>query len=287
MALAACFVVFLGVLTVPPAAVQPSKAPPIKKAVQEHTHVEITPQQQLKERKALFEPWLEAAEEVCNRTEDTEAQEVLSYLKENGRIISMTGEYSFILGDSPTEKMFFVAPMLPEDVRWGPVWMQRAQTSASVMFSPTDNMIVLKERAIGPLWKGILLLHETHHVVTFTREHYDAEDPDVYCAKERDTHAFENRLLAKIGGKTYALAKQQAKTLFNLRFEGENLLFDIPQTKIAAMDDAFGPSASEDEEASRTGAILIDVAFDALDEKYDPSKAATQKVTFLRRMYGK
>ncbi len=243
----------------------------------------------LQERKEIFRSWLEGAEYVCAQTKNVKAQEVLDLLKQKGTVVDLMGESNFTFESKPVEDMFFIVPMLQHDVGFGPTWQKRAAIGASAMFDPNANMVIVKDRKIGRVWKGLLLLHEGDHVLTFGRERYDHSNTRIYCEKERDTHAFENELLVALGGKAYKeIVRKEAVTLFRLRFSGDDLQFEIPDQPVRSLEDIFGPPESEDEEATRKAAVLVDIAFEAIDTKYGRGeKAEEAKTSFMQSVYKK
>lgn len=263
-----------------------------------------------------FNQFMSAAQLVCDKTKDKEADHMLAFLK----------KHSAYSPDLPAEMPSFNKQSLPafnvyalepgDQQEWAQSYLSDPYATAN--FHPAKQSMILRYAdQYSPLWLGIMVLHETRHAYTYLAKHPDwaaswAEtgnvDLQIFCYDEAETHVFHGRLFREIGGKAYedllaevipkleATAPAPLKEVFNqtsqtgVPKEYPNLTFVYPtraeiEPLKLRLDAIFGPAESEREWFSRISLFAIDVNF-VLADKYakDPLDA---KAFYLACQYGK
>jgi hypothetical protein len=249
-----------------------------------------------KKRIEIVNEWMDLAGRVAARTGDAEALQVISFFQQNV-IIGRPGESlpqdgAKVIGVQNatwTEKSFSIVPLISGDESIAPVWKDHMEGAAGASFSPAGRVMVIKSHAqFSDLWKGMLLLHEGHHARSFLTKRYDYQDLHTYCEKERDTHAFQNRVISRLGGDPYydVLAAEVAFIEEANRLEGSKPPAGwLPHgSGKHTLDSVFGPPLSLEEQSVRAAHFVIHAHFELIDRhnKVDPSE---MKTAFMNCMY--
>lgn len=243
-------------------------------------------------RKERRDWWFKATEKVANTTGDKEARELVTFLQNNSVLVEPYGDQGRTVETSKnSDKWFMFVPLMPGDENAGSSWaMMINSPNVGASFHPGTGVLTVRSEVISDLWAGIALLHEVKHVRDFINEGYNWQDNMTYCRKERDTHEFENRLIAKLGGNAYrnwlamevdgmATASREAK--LNV---GESILLGEKYPK--ELDEIFGVPRSEFERAFRATHCDIAANFQLID-KYWRGDKEEQKAVILFKLYRK
>ena len=246
-----------------------------------------------KSREGYRDEWFAAAQKVADQTGDPQALEIIRFLKENSVLAEpRINGYIKILEKPRGPNWCVLVPFTEKDVAMGGIWATRSSgsaTHAAASFMPDSRIIVIKSQVpCSEIWKGLLLLHEGNHAYCYIHERYDWQNDVVFSEKERDTHEFENRITAKIGGKAYDdfLEKliveivEETKKASKIT-EGR---FIVHRTReYPELDEIFGTPESELERAYRATGVWIHAYFLIFDRTF--VDAGTEKALFLRLLY--
>lgn len=246
-------------------------------------------------------PWLEAARVIAERSQDRQAQLIVSFLK--GRLVigepvnSANGHIAAkVLWAAEGPIVVWMIPMLPEDMKLGESWQRYAESkSVGAGYDPETSWIILRSEPMSPVWKGIVLLHEAEHARAYTSEHYDWQDAKTFCYKERDTHILQNRLMGKIGGATYRKIIDAEIDRMRRKIAEKNLpigtAFPNREKYYPDLDrmDVFGPALSDLERDMRGTHVWIHAIFDWIDLDLPGTveDKEDRKALFLKTIYRK
>lgn len=235
--------------------------------------------------------WRNAAQYVADTTHDADAKRVMDYLLTSvGFGLPGTNSVTVIRVPQNAKSRLLLVPILQEDERLDPGLKQINRSEDTVaMFRPSDNVIVIRSERMSTVWKGLLLLHETKHAMSYAQKPYDSNDLKQLCNEERAALEFHSRLMSKLGGITYANV---------LRTEVDRLR-EHPGTKIDSypmkfpdragydprLETAFGPSESDLERSSRQTQVWVHAVFTMLDEDYAGSDKEDTKARFVWAFY--
>jgi hypothetical protein len=243
------------------------------------------------ERRQLRDSWLESAEQVANQTGDGEAKKVVRFLRDNGCLLAPISLGVQFLEEGKTDNWVGIVPLLPGDETKSEYWQKENEESMAAWFLPTSRFLVLRSNmAFSPTWQGILLLHEGHHACTYIPTPYDWEDTQTFCYKERDTHAFQNRVMQRLGGVRYEqLLRQEINRMRTaLKEEEASLDTHYPQRTEYnfALDGVFGEAQSQMEQDARQSHFWIHAVFVLMEEDL-VGDVEDRKALFLRELYEK
>lgn len=230
----------------------------------------------------MFAEWYAEAQRITDQTGDDEAADVLNFLQIHTILAEPRADGAFVtLEESVTPTWVACLPLLSEDAQLCPAWRREMEEGFSASFRPDFRAIMFQGHVgFSPTWRGIMFLHEGHHAMTYTRTPYNWRSARVYTERERDTHAFQNRLVGKIGGPRYQeLLDTQVARL--LRAE--------PTTWAqysCEVDEIFGPPTSEREMGIRQAHWIIHAGFLAIQRTESNEYAVLNRQTdFLYTLY--
>jgi hypothetical protein len=239
--------------------------------------------------------WLNAAEWVAQKTEDRHARQLVTFLNEKtiiGEPVISPDEHNDVkaLWGARGPALLWIIPILEEDGGW-----ESCGTTglASARFLPQNSWIVLRLEPLSRIWKGISLLQAADRAQAYLAMRYNWQDPNVYSEKGRDTNEFQNRLMTKLGGRTYAdaldreLARIRRTTKEKHLTVGEVYPGRAPYDLM--LDEAFSPAKSDFERDERTTHLWIQAVFRWIDEDFPGTTAEKEerKALFLRSAYAR
>lgn len=159
-------------------------------------------------RRKVFQDYLNAAREIATKTQDDEAKRIIWFFEEGALLSKPVEKGAMVLEGVRSGFWFFVVPLQRSDFGISSIWDGLLLKSKNVggIFNPASKCLVLFESEISSAWKGIILLHEGRHVGEYLIFSYDYQDQEVFVTKEVRTHQFQNRIVMKLGGKSYRKA---------------------------------------------------------------------------------
>jgi hypothetical protein len=228
--------------------------------------------------------WVEAARKVYTQTQDAEAKMLIDTIlsamvavapvgKEAARVLEPSNPntfWTFFLSVSPEEMMF--------------------SKNVFAEYRPDIRRLMVKDVPCSQLWKGLILLHEAHHARANFVYPYNWRDKRLFASSERDTHNFQNRLMAKVGGSTYnrlllkevARLRQEMMARVSARIPGQAVKY------MQELDSVFGPALSQEERDTRQTHFWIHAVFVLIEQnKGQGLQAEDGKAAFLFSVYQK
>lgn len=251
-----------------------------------HTPAEL--QKQLDERVALWEPWYVQAKNITEFTKDPLAQEVLAFMETHGGLASPEAAGPRLLQPVTDEGWYLIIPLKQEDAKIAGSWKDLLSTPAGGNFVPGMRALIIRQYKVGPVWRGIMTLHEGLHAYRYMTEAYDWKDQKIFCYKEVEAHNFQNRLMMKIGEDRYAklIDEEVQKMKTKIEKDGGTIGDNFPDRaeKYPMLDVLFMPSESRIEEDMRCTHVWLHICFELIDRHFKGDKE-NQKALFLRVIY--
>jgi|GEM_PF-6377593 len=248
----------------------------------------------LKRRKEVFLSSLEAGERIARQTGDKEALAVIAFVKDSYVLTEPAAQglacRVIEVQSGSGEQWIFATPLIAGDEFKSAEWNRIMKSlPAAGMFLPDINTLVVDGvTPFSEFTKGILALHEGRHAQRFVTDKYDWKDTRTFCCQERDTHEFQNRLTATIGGKKYQDLLGREVARLKAELDGAGIPVGIgmaPRSPYhAEFDEIFGPALSDKDRKFRETSFWIDANFRLL-EKYSKGDVAEQKALFLKTTY--
>lgn len=246
---------------------------------------EPTDPEKAEQVRLLQREWLEAAQAVVKETNNPTAKEIYEFILENGVLCYPNKQgFRIIEGDMDQERWFAFVPLLDyaKDI---PELKDLFSANAAGNFRPAKRTLIIRENPpVSKIWRGFIILHESHHAKTFLTNPFDLSDPRVLCYKEAETHIFESDLMKKIGGERYQQCLQEELERIRKTAVIENGLLEIfpyPSPYDSRLDEVFGASLSEYEVNMRTIHFWIAAMFDFLDENIPEANIYKAKAEFI------
>jgi hypothetical protein len=204
-------------------------------------------------RRSLMNSYVEAAQDIASRSGDSEALSI-SQIFQSGVLCYPSGNTLALAEETNLgQNILFFLPLLPSD-RGVEMVENVGMTSDNIlaMFVPEANVIILKTEDIGPLTKGLTLLHEGYHAHMFHVSPYEDQDPGQYYAEEVSAYEFETRVLALMGGDSYrkVLIIEQERIGSEWIRNDQLGMSQIPFVKESypELEEIFGPMTGYDEQ---------------------------------------
>ncbi len=236
---------------------------------------------QLEQYQDLHNKWLAAAESFLEQAPDDEASSVLQFIRENGILAAPTPQGIRSLERVRTKDYVVLLHLQPDDAATYPGLARMVLDGATAQFIPSKRLLIFRQTAsYSDVWRAVLLLHEGRHACSVTMTHADHDDPVVIRREERDTHAYQNRLIERYAGPKYrAFIEGEAKRLVRqtVRRGGKpGSMFLSSPVNVDALDEFLGPANSAEEKSSRQAYLLIHVAFHIIERFYKGDVAEQQ-----------
>lgn len=226
----------------------------------------------------MFAEWCAEAQQITEQTGDDEAVDVLNFLLMHTILAEPKPDGSFVTFESAVTPIWVAClALLPEDAQLCEAWRRELEEGFGVSFRPDCRTMVFNGNVgFSPTWKGILFLHEGHHAMTYARTPYNWQSARVFTERERDTHAFQNRLVWTVGGPPYqeVVERETLRLLASERWVWNRYPNEL--------DVLFGPPASEKEEHIRQAHWVAHTGFHALERLGEPPDRQTD---FLYDLY--
>lgn len=246
----------------------------------------------LGERRKVFFSYLEAGEKIAKQTGDKEALAVIAFIKDS-YVLTEPAARGLRVIEKPSssgEQWIAVTPLIAGDESKNAEWDRIMKSlPAAGIFLPDLNALVMDGvTPFSEFTKGMITLHEGRHAQRLTTDKYDWKDARTFCYQERDTHEFQNRITAAMGGKKYQDLLDREVVRLKAALDGVGMPVGIgmaPRSPYhAELDEIFGPALSDKDRNYRESSFWIDANF-RLIEKYFKGDVADQKALFLKTIY--
>lgn len=281
----ACFVIYGGIESRKPAKT------PRPRTTTEHPAVKPAIEYEKDPHYAAALGWRNAAQHVADVTQDADAKRVMGYFRTSvGFGLPGTNSVTIIYAPPDGASGILIVPILRQDEELD-VGLKKINNSQNTMalFRPEARVIALRSEPMSDVWKGVLLLHEGRHALSYSLTHYDSADIRQLCYEERDTLEFQDRIVAKLGGETYAnvLRAEIDRLRSQLAAAGLALETKMPPRGgyQPVLETAFGPAETDLERASRQTQLWTHAAFTLIDEDYRGSDKEDFKAHFIQGVY--
>lgn len=258
----------------------------------------LTPLDQ--KRIAIKKEWIAAAKKIYDQTQDPEAKMVVDAILPAMITAAPNPKGVMILEAAmPNAPWTYFVPLFASDKQI-PMF-RKFIDNPHIFASYGPDVRGLTVREIDPcsqFWKGISLLHEAHHAGDTLFEPYDWKNPQIFAAKERDVHNFENRLMAKIGGVAYnqLLQKEVARLRAELKKQGLNGVkrqagpmtnYSLPNRTdyMPELDKILTPALSQMEKDARQTHFWIHAVFTLYEQDRGGADGENGKAAFLFTVY--
>jgi len=240
-------------------------------------------------RRQVVKAYCAAAEKVLERAQDTEAAEVLAFIRSHGALTKPVGSNRFTRIEDPdmTPAVMLVPYLDTMEVKHSPFAAMLRRAEALYVTQGHLHLLLLRSQVrYSPVWRACVFLHESYHARTGVYSPVNLQDSRVLSAHERDTHCFHNRLIAGCGGDGFrelldrevaALAKEYERTGTALGVR--SLLRKPALDALRQLEKLFGPAYSEEERTVRTTDLAIATSF-AFFEQRAPERAAELQANF-------
>lgn len=222
------------------------------------------------ERRRIRDEWFRITKVFLEKVKDTEAHTVMKFLEDKAILVAPQGD-ALIAEDSASGVWVGTMPIIPGDEKQSPTWASLMNDPFGAMFRPDSTTILLKAHVKYTLpWKAMMLLHEGHHAYTFIATPYDWRNRGIYLSRERDTHAYQNRVFSEYGGNPYKeILDREVLRLEGLSQEHGSApgstFFMNKDIATFALDQVFGLAMSESERGTRTAHFMIHSHFELLE----------------------
>ncbi len=169
-------------------------------------------------------------------------------------------------------------------------WKKRFMDAPeAASYSPTQRMFVLHSYVkVSPKISGLIWAHEGDHAHTNAKNSYWPKTKQAFCEQERDTHEFQYRLTADIGGASYKkLLQEEVGVMYEMVKNSSKIIGTSFPTLFGyqkALDSVFGPALSDFERDFRNTHLWTDTIFHFID-KYFTGDKERQKAAVLCAIY--
>ncbi len=246
--------------------------------------------QELAERGPFIREWRGHASDIAEKTGDAEAKEIATFLRERCALCVPTESGCTVI-EQVKDGWICVVLLRDDDRKKGALWQRFLDApQQGAMFIPDAHQIVLRADApVSPTFKGLILLHKGFLAKRHLKEPTDMQDPQAYCASEREAYVFQNRLAAALGGRAYedVVKREIERQDRELRKIGRTPVTGY--TKRAgydpALEQAFGTSTSDLEKDCRQTQAWMDAAFRLIDREVAAADRNEAKDQFLFSVY--
>lgn len=245
-----------------------------------------------KNRFVLRATWLNDAKEVAEKSGDSEAMGIISFIEKNSALSEPTPQGARLLESGNGPLWFSFVPIVVGDDSMGPMWEKYYSPMGSggvANFQPDARGLVIKSHIkMTPFWRGIILLHEGRHAREFITRQYDWKDTQMFCGEERDTHDFQNRVTLKLGGKRYhdlvlSLAMDIEGKLKTKGYKPGQAVVHR-SSHIPELEEIFTPAQSTLEKDYRESSVWIHANFLLLEQTFGV-EAPEKKALYLKTIY--
>lgn len=250
--------------------------------------------------------WVRAANQIYDKTQDAEAKMVLDHVISNLVTVAPVNQgptaqmsIKILENSNPQIAFTYFLPLMPADNSIPQTREMISDQHVFASYQPDQRAIVVREtEACSEVLKGLMLLHEAHHAGDLLYEPYDWTDHQIFSAKERDVHNFQNRLTLKLGGESYrkALDREVVRIRGELKKSGlngfqrqpgatTNLTIPTRTPYDHELDRALTPARSPLEEDARGTLFWIHAIFTVYEQDRDPEDAEVGKAAFMLSVY--
>lgn len=236
----------------------------------------------------LFLSWMDS---VVKKTKDSEAKRISDFVKKNNVLAAPDPSGArFIEGASGNKNWFMIVPFCEQDGRLSDYWSGLVTASSFASnFLPEKRALLIKTTyGMSNIWKGITIIHEGFHALTFISNPYESQTDDEYAAEEMKAHTIQNRIMSELGGKKYAKLLNQEKIKLKARIASHNLklgtVFPARDKNYPELDEFFGKTESDFETNYRGTSFWMHVVFELIDDNFK-ADASKVKINFLKGLY--
>ncbi len=243
--------------------------------------------------------WIADAQLVYQRTQDPEAKMVLDMILSNTVAVAPAPQgIKFLEAARPGSPWTALLPMISSDQML--VAMQ-PKFSGQFLATYQQDLRVMFVREYLPtsqIFRGLMLLHEAHHAGDLLYQPYDSQNPQMFAAKERDVHNFQNRLMSKLGGARYkqlldAEVRRLRAGLLKNGLKGvqiqpgglTSITFPRRTPYNPGLDEALTPALSQMEKDTRQTHFWFHAIFTLYEQDRSPVDAEAGKANILLTLY--
>ncbi|SRR6266498_2187402 len=264
------------------------------------TPIDATGDTTLRRRQELAQRWLAAATYLAEQADDTEARQVLAFLKERLCIGAPRPHNDLVYvprsGLSEADAIFLV-PMISADywtLPWDDYWRGYAspeentwhRTGSAEFYPFTRAIYVPGEWQDTDFWKGRCLLHEGLHA--HDRLVKKRRMPKPFWRRERNAHLMEIRILRALGGAEFAneLDELIPEVERQRSQQKDGFRFHLPEsfTSRSPLEEVFWTS-SGDPYGARNHDVGDCATWNYFEGKYGPQQAFIRYGQYVQDNY--
>jgi hypothetical protein len=261
----------------------------------EKTEQSVVPplEESLQLRQALKDVWWNATQDVLERINYPQANEVFEHITRNAVLVEPIDSGSARLLESPPNDNVFLMILITieSDLSTDQYLAQILNEGGSgALFTNAPPLITLYPGALSPTWKAIMLLHEGWHALSWYIEPHDFANREAYAIEEVRAHDFENQILSRLGGEDYSVVLVDEMTRIRTTLnsvppleEGQIALVGRTEYDIR-MDHIFGPAQSDFERDLRQTHMWVHAQFALIEERM-PNEAPENVMDAKARWY--
>lgn len=233
-----------------------------------------------RERAILKQRMIRNAKDIAERTQDQTALEVVHFLESNGGLARPNGPKLALMEAPESEPMVFITPFRPDDECVG-VWEKfRGDGAPGGIFQFIDGyngFLAIRSLGFSGFAEGISVLHQGHLAKTMLEKGSRSSQD---CSLDRDSYAFQYRLMAKIGGRKYQRIIEEAASWHAEAAENDPDFLLKPKPESDTLDDIFGKSLSAQEDDFRRLHFWMHSVF-RYYESDDPKNSKARQTDFI------
>lgn len=215
-----------------------------------------------KERMRIAVEWLDAAQNVAQRSRLPEAQGIAAFIRANGIISKPHQDLLLTIGFSSgiTQDNFRIVPIIESDDEH-PIARTYAPKGMAGRYSPSIKVLWLRNAPLSTLGRGLLLLHEGAHVLQ-RKPRYQGEGG--WCAAEYDAFGVQSNVLSAIGGKPYSVILLSQANVMLEQYRKSGGAISLPEYD-SRYDVIFGKSQSVSDTSLKRSAFGIHAFYTMLN----------------------
>lgn len=252
---------------------------------------ELRPEE-IERRRAAAQEWATSIHEVIEKTNDTEAQNLLNGVLSGIAVGLPDPERYLVPVQGPEKPTIVLVPLFTDDTDINDTTRLMMAPNSSQAAHYTENIpgriYFNAEIALSPLLKGLLMLHEAKHAEIFeTNQFREGKELD-HWHEEVATFEFEFRLLQLLCGKQYEDSVEKEVQRFIEEYDdkdGHGGTLPQPHSiDTTVIDEVLGATNLEREHHLRKSIVWMGITF-RMFEKIYPDTAERDKAKFLRQIY--
>jgi hypothetical protein len=231
----------------------------------------------------------EVVEKASNPEDRERAHNILDMLMERAIIVVPTQNGIWIPPFVDDKDSVRIVPLVRSDEKYD-FWKKRfIDTPDAASYSPAERMLVLGTYAeVSPKFVGLIWAHEGNHAFSNATTAYWPKTKQAFCEQERDTHEFQYRLTADVGGAAYKKLLQDQVVIMHNTVKNTSKVIGTSFPDVSdnheALNRVFGPAYSDFEKDFRNTHLWTDTIFHLID-RYFAGDKERQKAALLCAIY--